>query len=134
MKICIIVSDYYKEISQNLLKGSISELKKNGYKNIKIKFVSGAFEIPNIISRNIKKFDAFIALGCIIKGETDHYYFISQNVTSGLMKISIDSKIPIGFGILTCNNLRQAKNRSSILKINKGKEVAQGIISILKNK
>ncbi len=134
MKICIIVSDYYKEISQNLLKGSINELKKNGYKNIKIKFVSGAFEIPNIISRNIKKFDAFIALGCIIKGETDHYYFISQNVTSGLMKISIDSKIPIGFGILTCNNLRQAKNRSSILKINKGKEVAQGIISILKNK
>jgi len=134
MKICIIVSDYYKEISQNLLKGSISELKKNGYKNIKIKFVSGAFEIPNIISRNIKKFDAFIALGCIIKGETDHYYFISQNVTSGLMKISIDSKKPIGFGILTCNNLKQAKNRSSILKINKGKEVAQAIISILKNK
>ena len=134
MKICIIVSDYYKEISQNLLKGSINELKKNGYKNIKIKFVSGAFEIPNIISRNIKKFDAFIALGCIIKGETDHYYFISQNVTSGLMKISIDSKIPIGFGILTCNNLKQAKNRASILKINKGKEVAQGIISILKNK
>lgn len=134
MKICIIVSDYYKEISQNLLKGSFSELKKNGYKNIKTKFVSGAFEIPNIISRNIKKFDAFIALGCIIKGETDHYYFISQNVTSGLMKISIDSKKPIGFGILTCNNLKQAKNRASILKINKGKEVAQGIISILKNK
>ena len=134
MKICIIVSDYYKEISQNLLKGSINELKKNGYKNIKKKFVSGAFEIPNIISRNIKKFDAFIALGCIIKGETDHYYFISQNVTSGLMKISIDSKKPIGFGILTCNNLKQAKNRASILKINKGKEVAQGIISILKNK
>ena len=134
MKICIIVSDYYKIISQNLLKGSISELKKNGYKNIKIKFVSGAFEIPNIISRNIKKFDAFIALGCIIKGKTDHYYFISQSVTSGLMKISIDSKKPIGFGILTCNNLKQAKNRASMLKINKGKEVAQGIISILKNK
>ncbi len=134
MKICIIVSDYYKEISQNLLKGSISELKKNGYKNIKIKFVSGAFEIPNIISRNIKKFDAFIALGCIVKGETDHYYFISQNVTSGLMKITIESKKPIGLGILTCNNLKQAKNRSSILKINKGKEAAQGIISILKNK
>ena len=133
MKICIIVSDYYKEISQNLLKGSISELKKNGYKNIKIKFVSGAFEIPNIISRNIKKFDAFIALGCIIKGETDHYYFISQNVTSGLMKISIDSKKPIGFGILTCNNIQQAKERALVNKKNKGKEVAAGIISIIKS-
>ena len=87
MKICIVVSDYYKEISKNLLNGSLKELKKNGYKNIKIKIVSGAFEIPNMISRNIKKFNAFIALGCIIKGETDHYHFISQAVTNGLMNL-----------------------------------------------
>ena len=93
MKICIVVSNYYKEISNNLLNGSIIELKKNGYKNINIKFVSGAFEIPNIISRNINKYNAFIALGCVIKGQTDHYYFISQAVTSGLMNLSIKSKI-----------------------------------------
>tara|TARA_Y100001970_G_C13882662_1_gene674609 strand:- start:72 stop:476 length:405 start_codon:yes stop_codon:yes gene_type:complete len=134
MKICIVVSDYYKDISMDLLNGSISELKKNGYKNIKIKFVSGAFEIPNVISRNIKKFDAFLALGCIIKGQTDHYTFISQAVTSGLMNLTIQSCKPIGFGVLTCNNLKQAKIRASILKKNKGKEVARGIISILKNK
>tara|TARA_Y100000591_G_scaffold323187_1_gene340619 strand:- start:1149 stop:1553 length:405 start_codon:yes stop_codon:yes gene_type:complete len=134
MKICIVVSDYYKEISNNLLEGSIEQLKKNKFKKLKIKFVSGAFEIPNIISKNIKKFDAFIALGCIIKGETDHYYFISNAVSTGLMNLSIQSKKPIGFGILTCNNLKQAKVRSSILKKNKGKEVALGIISILKNK
>ena len=89
MKICIVVSDYYKEISDNLLKGSIKELKKNGYKKIMIKKVSGAFEIPIAISQNIKKFHAFIALGCIIKGQTDHYYFISQAVTNGLMDLSI---------------------------------------------
>ena len=134
MKICIIVSNYYKNISNNLLKGSLTELKKNGYKNINIKFVSGAFEIPNIISKNIKKFDAFIALGCIIKGKTDHYYFISNSVTTGLMNLSISSKKPIGFGILTCNNLNQARERSSIFKKNKGKEVAKGIISIISNK
>ena len=97
-------------------------------------YVSGAFEIPNLISKNIKKFDAFIALGCVIKGKTDHYYFISQAVTTALMNLSIQSKKPIGFGILTCNNLKQAKERSSTLKKNKGKEVASGIISILKNK
>ena len=97
-------------------------------------YVSGAFEIPNLISKNVKKFDAFIALGCVIKGKTDHYYFISQAVTNGLMNLSIQSKKPIGFGILTCNNLKQAKERSSTLKKNKGKEVASGIISILKNK
>ncbi len=134
MKICIVVSNYYEEISNNLLRGSIQELKKNGYKNIKKITVSGAFEVPNIISKNIKKFDAFIGLGCIIKGETDHYYFISQSVTNGLMELSIKSKKPIGFGILTCNNLNQAKFRASLKKINKGKEVASGIISILKNK
>ncbi len=134
MKICIVVSDYYKDISENLLEGCISELKKRGYKNLNIKFVSGAFEIPNLISKNINKFSAFIALGCIIKGETDHYYFISQAVTSGLMSLSINSRKPIGFGILTCKNLKQAKQRSSIFKKNKGKEVASGIVSILKNR
>ena len=133
MKICIVVSDYYKDISENLLKGCINELKKRGYKNFNIKLVSGAFEIPNLISRNINKFNAFIALGCIIKGETDHYYFISQAITSGLMTLSINSRKPIGFGILTCKNLKQAKQRSSVFKKNKGKEVASGIISILKN-
>ena len=134
MKICIVISDYYKDISRDLLNGSINELKINGYRNIKIKKVSGAFEIPNVISKNINKFNAFIALGCVIKGETDHYYFISNAVTNGLMHLSIKSKKPIGFGILTCKNLKQAKYRSSLLKKNKGKEVAQGIISILKNK
>ena len=134
MKICIVVSDYYKDISKNLLKGSIDELKKHGFKNIKIKSVSGSFEIPTMISKNINKFNAFIALGCIIKGETDHYHFISQAVTSGIMSLSIQSKKPIGFGILTCNNLNQAKIRASIYKKNKGKEVALGIVSILKNR
>ncbi len=134
MKICIVVSDYYKKISKNLLNGCIKELKKNGYNNIKIKFVSGAFEIPTIISINLKKYNAFIALGCIIKGETDHYYFLSQTVTSALMNLSIKSKKPIGFGVLTCKNLKQANFRASITKKNKGKEVAKGVISILNNK
>ncbi len=133
MKICIVVSDYYKKISENLLKGSITELKKNGYDNIKIKYVSGAFEIPNLISRNINKFSAFLALGCVIKGETDHYFFISQAVTMGLMNLSIKSKKPIGLGILTCNNIKQASTRASTKGKNKGKEVASAIISILKN-
>ena len=124
MKICIVVSNYYKIISENLLKGSISELKRNNYRNIKIKYVSGTFEIPNMISKNINKFDAFIAIGCVIKGKTDHYYFISQAVTSVLMNLSIQSKKPIGFGVLTCNNLKQARERALISKKNKGKEIA----------
>ena len=134
MKICIVVSNYYKDISNDLLKGVTEELKKKGYKKLTIKLVSGAFEIPNVISKNINKFNAFVALGCIIKGQTDHYFFISEAVTKGLMDLSIQSKKPIGFGVLTCNNLKQAKERSSIIKKNKGKEVAIGLISLLKNK
>ena len=134
MKICIVVSNYYKSISKNLLDGSLNELKKNGYKNIEIKYVTGVFEIPNLISKNIKNYNAFLALGCVIKGKTDHYHYISQAVTSGLMNLSIQSKKPIGFGVLTCNNLKQAQLRASIRKKNKGKEVASGVISILKNK
>ena len=76
MKICIVVSDYYKDISENLIKGCIYELKKNGYKNLKIKYVSGAFEIPNVISKNLNRYDGFIALGCVIKGKTPHFDFI----------------------------------------------------------
>ena len=129
MKICIVVSNYYKEISNNLLRGTINELNRNGYKNVKIKFVSGAFEIPGIISRNIKKFNAFIALGCVIKGQTDHYYFISQAVTSALITISVNSKKPVGNGIITCLNKKQAKERKK-----KGAEAAEAIMSVLAQK
>ena len=131
-KILIVIADYYKDIADGLLKSALKLISKKN--NIKVINVPGAFEIPVTISKNINKFNAFIALGCIIKGETDHYYFICQAVTTGLMNITINSKKPIGFGILTCKNLKQAKYRSSLLKKNKGKEVAQGIISILKNK
>ena len=71
----------------------------------------GSFEIPQLISRHIDEFDAFIALGCIIKGETPHFDFISKSITDGLMKISIENKKPIGNGIITCLNMKQAKAR-----------------------
>ena len=132
MKICIVVSDYYKDISKNLLTGSINELKKHGVKNIKIKFVSGSFEIPAMISKNINKFNGFIALGCIIKGETDHYKFISQAVTNGIMGLSIQFKNLLDLAY-PCSNLNQAKIRASILKKNKGKSCFRRFIN-LKNR
>ena len=129
MKILIVVSDYYKDISKNLLKGTVTELKKNGYKNIKIKSVSGAFEIPVTISKNINKYDAFLALGCVIKGQTPHFDFISQAATNGIMELSISSKKPIGNGIITCLNMSQAKARKK-----KGAEAAEAVISVLSQK
>ena len=126
-KILIVNANYYKEISSGLLKNSVSQLPDN-YK-IKIINVPGVFEIPVTISKNLKTFDGFIALGCVIKGETPHFDFISQASTNGIMNLSIESKKPVGNGIITCLNMKQAKERK-----NKGAEAAKAILSVLTQK
>jgi 6,7-dimethyl-8-ribityllumazine synthase len=131
-KICIVVSNYYPVISKNLLSGANKTLKKYDLKSIKTIYAPGVFEIPIIISKLIKKYDAFIALGCVIKGQTPHFYFISNSSINGIMNLSILYKKPIGNGILTCNNKKQALDRSNPLKKNKGGEAAKAIISIIK--
>tara|TARA_Y100001970_G_scaffold246449_1_gene314389 strand:+ start:280 stop:660 length:381 start_codon:yes stop_codon:yes gene_type:complete len=122
-KVLIVVADYYEEISSSLLESAKKSLKKFSIKIIK---VPGVFEIPVTISKNIKKHDGFIALGCVIRGETPHFDFISSATTQGIMNLSIDNKKPIGNGIITCLNKTQAKARKK-----KGKEAAEAVISIL---
>ena len=126
-KVLIISANYYKDISNGLLQSSKRILPKNF--NIKIINVPGVFEIPVTIAKNIKKFDAFIALGCVIKGQTPHFDFISQASTNAIMHLSINSKKPIGNGIITCLNMNQAKARK-----NKGAEAAKATLSILNQK
>ena len=123
-KILIVVSDYYKDISNSLLKSAKLKL-KNSF-TIKILKVPGVFEIPVTISKNIKKYDAFLALGCVIKGQTPHFDFISYATTNAIMQLSINYKKPIGNGILTCLTMKQAKARHK-----KGIEASNAIISVL---
>ena len=123
-KYLIVVADYYKNIAKGLLKSANDLLPKST--SIKIINVPGVFEIPITISKNIKKYDAFLALGCVIKGQTPHFDFISQAVTDGIMKLSIVNKKPIGNGIITCLNMRQALARKK-----KGSEAALAVISVL---
>ena len=123
-KILIVSANYYKSISRGLILSALRILPKNFI--IKIIDVPGVFEIPVTISKNLKKFDGFIALGCVIKGQTPHFDFISQASTDAIMSLSINSKKPIGNGIITCLNMKQAKVR----KI-KGAEAANAVISIL---
>jgi len=144
IKIGIFLSNYYPEISENLYKGALSTLKEyKGKKSIingseflyeepiKVLSVSGSYEIPVLISRNIEKFDALIALGCIIKGETPHFEFISSAITNAIMNLSIQNKKPIGNGVLTCLNKKQAFDRSDPNKVNKGGEAVRGVLSVL---
>ena len=123
-KILIVIANYYKNISLNLMKSAMNEIKNSYY--IKTINVPGVFEIPVTISKNIRKYDGFIALGCVIKGQTPHFDFISKAATDHIMKISVDSKKPVGKGIITCLNMKQARKRK-----HKGKEASKGVISVL---
>ena len=122
-KILIVIADYYSAISNSLLDSA----KKTLIKPFKLRVITvpGVFEIPVIISKNIKKFDAFIALGCVIKGETPHFDFISKASIEAIMNLSVKNKKPIGNGIITCLNMKQAIAR----KNNKGVEAANAVNS-----
>ena len=133
-KVLIVTASYYSDITESLRTEAELLLEKS-----KIKFnvidVPGVFEIPVIIAKNIKKYDGFIALGCVIKGETPHFDFISKTTFEGLMKLSIDNKKPVGNGIITSLNLQQAIHRSGAgKKKGKGKEATKAVISILSQK
>ena len=127
-KILIVSARYYKGFSKSLELYAISILKR---KKVKYKTVPvpGVFEIPVVIAKNVKKYDGFIALGCVIKGETPHFNFISQAATDAIMKLSIDYKKPIGNGIITSLNKLQAAYRSK----KKGSEAANAVIKVLDN-
>ena len=129
-KVLIVSSNYYDEVNSNLIKGATEELKINSI-DFDVVYAPGCFEIPFIISKNIKNYIGFIALGCVIRGETYHFNLIANECARKIMDISNFSLKPIGFGILTCENLEQAINRSDIRKKNKGREAANACIKLL---
>ena len=126
-KFLIVIADYYKDISRGLLNSAKEVLPNSSL--IKVISVPGVFEIPVTISKNIKKYDGFLALGCVIKGQTPHFDFISQATTDAIMKLAIENKKPIGNGIITCLNMKQA-----VVRKKKGREAAKAIMSILSQK
>ena len=135
-KVLIVIANYYGHISTSLNTDAQMALNYAKIKYI-IKEVPGVFEIPVVISRNIKKYDGFIALGCVIKGETPHFDYISKTTFDGLMKLSIENKKPIGNGIITALNKDQACARCGSydvedhIKKGKGEEAANAVIAVL---
>tara|TARA_Y100000590_G_scaffold308159_1_gene347927 strand:- start:156 stop:578 length:423 start_codon:yes stop_codon:yes gene_type:complete len=129
-KILIVMANYYEAISSNLLRHTKKVLQTASTGLLKEPYdlisVPGVFEIPVTIAKNIKKYDGFIALGCVIKGETPHFDLISKATIDAIMKLSIVHKKPIGNGIITCLNLNQAAAREK-----KGQEAASALLSVL---
>ena len=129
VKICVVISTYNEDITNELYNSAKIELNKSGIKKFDVFKVPGAFEIPVTISKLSKKYDGFIAIGCIIKGQTFNFDLISSAITNGIMKISIDQKKPIGNSILTLFNKEQGNQR-----YDRGKEAARAVLEILKIK
>ena len=133
-KILIVNANYYKNISKKLILSSKKRL--NDYANVNIINVPGIYEIPIAIRKNIKKFDGFIALGCVIKGQTPHFDLICFSTFNSILSLSITYNKPIGNGIITAYNMKQAIQRcrsATSKKPNKGSEAANAVISILLN-
>ena len=132
-KFLIVASTFYPKITNGLLSGAINELKKHKFKYDLFE-VNGSLEIPVQISILLskKKYDAVIAIGCIIKGKTDHYEFIANAITNSLLTISVDKRIPVSNTVLTCTTLKQAYERSS-RKLNRAREAVLAALSVLNN-
>lgn len=133
-KFCIIVARFNEFIGSKLLSGAIDELKRHGAKeeNIDIVWCPGAFEIPLIAKKVAKtgKYNAIITLGAVIKGSTSHYDYVCAEVSKGVASVSLETSIPVIFGVLTCDNIEQAIERAGTKAGNKGSDAAKSAIEM----
>ncbi|MEK7528787.1 MAG: 6,7-dimethyl-8-ribityllumazine synthase [Patescibacteria group bacterium] len=135
MRIAIIVAEFNPEITHPLRDGAISFFKENKISGVDVLHVPGAFEIPVKAAQlfsSRKKYDGIVTIGCLIKGETDHYDYIAQAVASGLQSVAIEYRKPVSFGVLTCHTYAQARRRAGRGSANKGREAAAALLAMLK--
>ena len=133
-KFCIVISRFNEFIGSKLLAGAIDELVRHGIKEetIDVVWTPGAFEIPIIAKKAAKtgKYNAIISLGAVIKGSTDHYDFVAAEVSKGIAQVSLETEVPVIFGVLTTDNLEQAIERAGTKAGNKGSEAAKAAIEM----
>ncbi len=132
-KIGIVVAEYNKDITQGLLDGALNFLKQTGLTDDQVStfWVSGAVEIPLVLKALSKKknYIGLISLGCVIQGDTAHFDYVCKYITEGVLQVSLDSELPISFGILTTNNQQEATDRSKFpSEDNKGAEAAYALV------
>ncbi|MBU2102577.1 MAG: 6,7-dimethyl-8-ribityllumazine synthase [Candidatus Omnitrophota bacterium] len=126
-KIAIVISRFNEFISSELLSGCIDTLKKSGVdeKDVTVLWTPGSFEIPQVLTKlDTKKYDAIIALGAIVRGDTPHFDYIASEVVKGIARISMDNVVPVILGVITADTLEQAIERSGTKQGNKGRDAA----------
>ena len=132
-EIGIVVADFNETVTKQLVQGATEMLAKFDLENVDVYHVQGAFEIPLMTKQLLakKEYDGILTLGAVIKGETDHYDLICQNVASGIMNLNLTSNIPITFGILTTDNIEQAMQRAGLKAGNEGAITAQSLLEMI---
>lgn len=134
LKFLLVISRFNRVFADQLLEGAVDCLLRHNAdeKNIKVVWVPGAFEIPQTIKKCLSqgKYDAVIPLGVVIRGDTPHFDYIASEVSKGIAQLGLDGKIPVVFGVLTCDNMEQAQERSSGKSGNKGWDAAISAIEL----
>lgn len=135
IRLAVVCSRFNEKICEGLLSGSLKALRESGFddKHTMTLRVPGAFEIPLAAQRVAasKKYEGIVCLGAVIRGKTPHFDYICDAVTRGLTRVSLDYSIPVGFGVLTTNNLEEAVARSRPDDYNKGREAAFTVVEMV---
>lgn len=135
VKVAIVVADFNDTVTRQLKEGAVNTLIKFGLvdEQISVYHVPGAFEIPFAVKKllNSGHFDGIMTLGAVIKGDTDHYDLICQNVTNAIMQLNLAGKIPVTFGLLTTANIEQAMQRAGLKMGNEGASTAQSLLEMI---
>lgn len=132
LKVGIVVSRFNELVSKGLLDGALDCLKRHGAKDaaIGVVWVPGAFEIPLVVKKMAKDYDAIICLGAVIRGGTPHFEYVASEAAKGVAKVSLDTGVPVIFGVLTTDNLEQALERAGAKSGNKGFSAAMSAIEL----
>lgn len=134
-KVAVVVSLFNESICENLLTGCLKAFEDGGFAsaNVKVFRVAGAFELPFMIKKIAltKKYAGVVALGCVIRGETPHFEYVSQAASLGCLQASLDALCPVAFGVITVHHLAQALERSGPNDLNKGREAAFALLATL---
>ena len=132
LKVAVVASMWHEEIMTGLINGALETCAAAGVTEPKLVRVTGSFELP-VVARALTQrgYDAVIALGVIIRGGTPHFEYVSAATSEGLVRVAIDSGVPVGFGLLTCDNEEQARDRAGLLgsRESKGREAAEAALS-----
>lgn len=130
LRFAVIASRFHDDIVSGLLSGALECLSRHGATDVTVYRVPGAFEIPILAQKLAGQFDAIVTLGCVLRGDTPHFEFIAAQVTQEISRVAVDTRFPIAFGVITCNTIEQAVERSSPGSGNKGWEAALAAIEM----